>query len=238
MKKALVVFSGGQDSSTCLFEALLNYDLVYTIGFEYGQRHQVEMKCRLEVLEAIFKEYPNLKEKFGGDKVVDMSSFKDLTDSKLTHGHEKFSIDKKNNLPTSFVPGRNLIFLCYAASYAYTKECSDLITGVGQADYSGYPDCRENTMQALQSAINLGMESNLKIVTPLMHLSKAATFMHAYNLGGMKLVKIIVKYTHTCYEGEHQILHEWGYGCGQCPSCKLRMKGYEEFIAKIKSSLS
>ena len=234
MSKALVVFSGGQDSSTCLYYALKKYDKVATIGFNYGQRHDVEMKCRLEFLEDLKAFDKELYKKYEGDRVVDMLSFKDLTDSALTKDHEDYVMNEENHLPTSFVPGRNLIFMCYAASYAYTIKADTVITGVGQADYSGYPDCRDNTMKALERAVNLGMESNLKFETPLMFKSKAQTFYLGYELGGMDFVKLIVEKTHTCYEGQHDKLHAWGYGCGECPSCKLRKKGYEEFLDSLK----
>lgn len=229
MKKALVVFSGGQDSSTCLYYALKNYDYVYTIGFAYGQRHSIEMECRQEFIKALKNFDKELCKKLGPDRVVDMLSFKDLTDSALTKDSGSYELNDKNNLPTSFVPGRNLIFLSYATSYAYTIGADTIITGVGQADYSGYPDCRDETIKALEKALNLGMESNLNIETPLMFKDKAQTFKMAYDLGGRAFVDLIVRNTHTCYEGEHNVLHDWGYGCGICPSCLLRKKGYEEF---------
>ena len=172
MKKALVVFSGGQDSSTCLYYALKNYDYVYTIGFAYGQRHSIEMECRQEFIKALKNFDKELCKKLGPDRVVDMLSFKDLTDSALTKDSGSYELNDKNNLPTSFVPGRNLIFLSYAASYAYTIGADTIITGVGQADYSGYPDCRDETIKALEKALNLGMESNLNIETPLMFKDK------------------------------------------------------------------
>lgn len=229
MKKALVVFSGGQDSSTCLYYALKNYDYVYTIGFAYGQRHSIEMECRKKFIKALKNFDKELCVKLGPDRVVDMLSFRDLTDSALTKDTGSYELNDKNNLPTSFVPGRNLIFLSYAASYAYTVGADTILTGVGQADYSGYPDCRDDTIKALEKALNLGMESNLRIETPLMFKNKAQTFEMAYDLGGKEFVDLIVKNTHTCYEGDHDELHEWGYGCGICPSCQLRKKGFEEF---------
>ena len=175
MKKALVVFSGGQDSSTCLYYALKNYDYVYTIGFAYGQRHSIEMECRQEFIKALKNFDKELCKKLGPDRVVDMLSFKDLTDSALTKDSGSYELNDKNNLPTSFVPG------------------------------------------------------NLKIETPLMFKDKAQTFKMAYDLGGRAFVDLIVRNTHTCYEGEHNVLHDWGYGCGICPSCLLRKKGFEEF---------
>ncbi len=230
MKKALVVFSGGQDSSTCLYYAVKNFDEVYTIGFKYGQRHEVELQCRKDFLNALKAFDKDAKMKIKDDKVVDMMSLKTLTDSALTKETGQYVISDKNSLPTSFVPGRNLIFLCYAASYAYSVGADTIISGVGEADYSGYPDCRESTLKALESAINLGMESSIKLLSPLMHLSKGETFKLAYDLGGDDFVKMIVERTHTCYEGSHDKLHEWGYGCGKCPSCILRKKGFEEYL--------
>ncbi|MGN0915482.1 MAG: 7-cyano-7-deazaguanine synthase QueC [Succinivibrio sp.] len=229
MNKAVVVFSGGQDSSTCLYYALKKFDEIYTIGFNYGQRHSVELECRMDFLDEL-KDFDeeNFK-KYRGDKLIDMSSFSDLTDSALTKAGEKYVINKDNNLPTSFVPARNLIFLTYAAAFAYTVKSDTIITGVGQADYSGYPDCRDETIKALEKAINLGMESDIKLETPLMFKDKAQTFLWAREIGGEEFVRLIVEKTHTCYEGTHDILHEWGYGCGECPSCKLREKGYKEY---------
>ena len=233
MSKALVVFSGGQDSSTCLYYALKNYDYVWTIGFNYGQRHDVELQCRKDFLAALKESEPELCKKLGEDRVADMLSFKDLTNSALTKDNGDYVLNEKNNLPTSFVPGRNLIFLCYASSYAYSIGADTIISGVGQADYSGYPDCRESTLDALETAVNLGMESSLKFLSPLMELSKAQTFKLAYDLGGKAFLDMIVEKTHTCYEGNRKVLHEWGYGCGKCPSCLLRKKGFEEFLKLI-----
>lgn len=230
MNRALVVFSGGQDSSTCLYYALRKYDEVYTIGFNYGQRHAVELEFRQKFLNELKRFDPLAFSKYKGDKMIDMTSFKDLTDSALTREGEAYVIDKSNDLPTSFVPGRNLIFLTYAAAFAYTIKADTVITGVGQADYSGYPDCREETIKALEKSINLGMESNIKIETPLMFKSKARTFMMAHQLGGYDFVRLIVENTLTCYEGDVSELHNYGYGCGKCPSCQLRKKGYEEYL--------
>lgn len=238
MKRALVVFSGGQDSSTCLYYALNNYDYVYTIGFAYGQRHSVEMDCRRDFIKALREFDPELSQKLGPDRVVDMLSFRDLTDSALTRESGDYRLNEKNHLPTSFVPGRNLIFLSYAASYAYTVGAGTILTGVGQADYSGYPDCRDDTIKALEKALNLGMESDIRIETPLMFKNKAETFKLAYDLGGMEFLDLIVSKTHTCYEGEHDVLYPWGYGCGRCPSCLLRKRGYEDFIKSLNEKSS
>lgn len=229
MANALVVFSGGQDSTTCLMYALKKYDSVYTIGFNYGQRHSVELLCRRDILKEISSLFPEFADKLKSDRVIDITSLKNLTDSALTKEDGDYSINENNNLPTSFVPGRNLIFLCYASSYAYTIGANVVITGVGQADYSGYPDCRSETILATQKAVNLGMESDLIFETPLMDKTKAQTFSMAYELGGEKFLNLILKKTHTCYKGSHDDLHEWGYGCGECPACLLRKQGYLEF---------
>ena len=236
MEKALVVFSGGQDSSTCLYYAVKNFDAVYTIGFKYGQRHEIELKCRQDFLESLKSYDKEAKDKLIEDKVVDMMALKTLTNSALTKESGEYVIDEKNSLPTSFVPGRNLIFLCYAASYAYSVGADTIISGVGQADYSGYPDCRESTLKALETAINFGMESNIILLSPLMHLTKGETFKLAYDLGGDDFVRMIVEKTHTCYEGSHNVLHAWGYGCGECPSCLLRKRGYDDYL-KLRGKL-
>ncbi|HAR80384.1 MAG TPA: 7-cyano-7-deazaguanine synthase QueC [Succinivibrionaceae bacterium] len=230
MNRALVVFSGGQDSCTCLGYALCKYDEVYTVGFSYGQRHRVELDCRKVFLSKLREEFPKWDAKLKNDNLIDISYLKDLTDSALTDETQKSIEQTENNLPSSFVPGRNLIFLANASAYAYTIGADTLITGVGEADYSGYPDCREKTMQAMQQALSLGLERDITIETPLMHLSKARTWELAEQAGGSRLVDLIVKESHTCYLGDRSIFHPWGFGCGQCPACILRQKGYEEYM--------
>ena len=226
--KALVVFSGGQDSTTCLAYALANYDEVETVGFYYGQRHSVELICRQNVLKKIREEFPELASKLGKDTVIDVSSFGQIADSALTRPEEKIE-DGDNGLPTSFVPGRNILFLTYAGSMAYCRKADTIITGVCETDYSGYPDCRGATIYAIQMALSLGMDREIFIDTPLMHLTKAQTWELAEKCGGKKMVDLIVRETHTCYEGDHEHFHDWGYGCGECPACKLREKGYREY---------
>ena len=221
---ALVVFSGGQDSTTCLFYALQKYDNVYTIGFNYGQRHQVELDCRQKILNSVKEKFSNFK----GDSTIDVNSFGKVAECALTVDAREIKTEE-GKLPTSFVPARNLMFMTYAAAFAYLRDIHTIITGVCETDYSGYPDCRRDTMDAMEKALSLGMDFPIQIVTPLMYLSKAEEWKLAESIGGDDLVSFIVKETHTCYEGDHTHFHEWGYGCGKCPACKLRAHGYEEY---------
>ena len=225
MNNALVVFSGGQDSTTCLFYALSKYDKVWTIGFDYGQRHEVELACRREIIDYVKFKYDN----FVSDNVVDVNSFGQIAKCALTTDAEIVMQD--NGLPSSFVPARNLMFMTYAGALAYLIKANTIITGVCETDYSGYPDCRRTTMDAMQLALSLGMEHQIYIETPLMYLTKAQTWELAEKIGGTDLVDFIVKNTHTCYEGDHEHFHPWGYGCGKCPACLLREKGYNEYVA-------
>ena len=230
-RTAVVLFSGGQDSTTCLAAALKQYDAVYTVGVDYGQRHRVELECRERIrarIESILGTH-SLKD----DLLLDLKAFGQLSDCALTKP-EAIEMNEKTHLPTTFVPGRNLIFITYAAAYAWKLGAEAIFTGVGQADYSGYPDCRENTMKALELAIDLGMETSLRIERPLMNLSKAETWNLAETIGGDALVSFIRDETHTCYEGDHTHFHDWGYGCGKCPACVLREKGWEEYVANLK----
>lgn len=224
MSKAIVLFSGGQDSTTCLFWALNKYDEVETIGFFYGQRHSVELVCREKILEKLRSKKKNL----GKDTLIDISSFGKIASSALTQGGQ-FE-QGSNGLPTSFVPARNLIFLCMAASRAYSIGADSIVTGVCETDYSGYPDCRSNTITAMEDAISFGLDRQIRIETPLMFLTKSQTWELAEQVGGKEAVDFIVRETHTCYEGDHETLHEWGYGCGKCPACILRENGYKKFI--------
>lgn len=225
MSNALVVFSGGQDSTTCLFYALSKYEKVYTIGFDYGQRHEVELRCRQEIINHIKAKYSN----FAYDSMIDVNSFGHVAKCALTTDAEIKMQD--NGLPSSFVPARNLMFMTYAGALAYLVQASTIITGVCETDYSGYPDCRRSTMDAMEQALSLGMDCSIKIETPLMYLTKAETWCLAEQIGGDDLVRFIVNKTHTCYEGDHTHLHDWGYGCGKCPACVLREKGYHEYLA-------
>lgn len=224
---ALVVFSGGQDSATCLAWALSRHDRVETIGFNYGQRHAVELACRAEVLSGLRALRPDWDARLGQDTVLGLDVFRQLGETALTHD---VAIGMTaSGLPSTFVPGRNLVFLTLAGAQAYRRGLKFLVTGVCETDYSGYPDCRDDTMKALQVALNLGMESRLVIETPLMRLTKAATWLLAKELGGPELVELIRTRTHTCYAGERGELHAWGYGCGRCPACELRAAGWREY---------
>lgn len=234
MKTALVSFSGGQDSTTCLFWALSHYDCVHTIGFDYGQKNRIELDCRKTILQKIKDEFPQFGEKLATDLIVNIRSFGQIAQSALTGADQAMGEMGENGLPNSFVPGRNLVFLTYAAARAYLIKAQAIVTGMGQTDFSGYPDCRRDTMDALQKALSLGLDQGIEIVTPLMFLSKAQTWALAEKLGGKALVHFIVENTHTCYEGDHQHHHDWGYGCGQCPACLLREKGWQEYLTNSK----
>jgi 7-cyano-7-deazaguanine synthase len=232
-QKALVLFSAGQDSATCLAWALSRYEAVETIGFDYGQRHAIELTQRPILLDAIRRRFPEWSPRLTKDQVIDIRSFGALAQSALTTDG---AIDAlANGLPSTFVPGRNLAFLTYAAAHAYLAGIDVLVTGVCQTDYSGYPDCREETMAAMQSALRLGMESRVRIETPLMFLTKAETWALAHDLGSDALVALIREETHTCYRGDRTMRHEWGYGCGDCPACDLRAKGWAAYHAGAKA---
>jgi 7-cyano-7-deazaguanine synthase len=228
MTTALVLFSGGQDSATCLAWALQRYDHVETIGFDYGQRHAVELACRQDVLAALRAQFPAWAATLGDDHMLDMRLLSTISETAMTSGR---AIEmEKNGLPNTFVPGRNLLFFTYAAAVAYRRELKVLVGGMCETDYSGYPDCRDNTLKALQVALSLGMEHPLVIETPLMWLDKRQTWALALELGGPALFEIVREKTHTCYLGDRQTWHDWGYGCGSCPACDLRRTGYEGFV--------
>lgn len=224
---ALVLFSGGQDSATCLAWALDRYARVETIGFSYGQRHGVEMQAREQVRTAIQTRFDKWASRLGPDTVVDLSGYGALAESALTSEREIEMGEK--GLPTTFVPGRNLVFLTVASAQAYRRGISTLVGGMCETDYSGYPDCREETIRAQEKALSLGLGEPMTIETPLMHLTKAQTWSLARDLGGEALVELIVEQSHTCYRGTRGTLHAWGHGCGTCPACELRAKGWEEF---------
>ena len=220
----LVLFSGGQDSTACLAWALQRYDRVETVGFDYGQRHRIELDARLKVRDAIREGFPEWAAKIGADHVLDLKSFGAVAESALTADREIEMTAR--GLPSTFVPGRNLAFFIYAAALADRRGIDVLVGGMGEADYSGYPDCRRETLDAMESALRLGMERPFKIETPLMHLSKAKVWALADELGGEALVQVTIQESHTCYRGERGDLHDWGYGCGDCPACELRAKGW------------
>ena len=222
---ALVLFSGGQDSTTCLAWALARFDRVETVGFDYGQRHCAELEARPGLLAALRK-LPN-GDRLGDDHLLPLDTLKAIGGSALT---DDMAIDMgADGLPTSFVPGRNLMFLTAAAALGYRREIADLVGGMCETDYSGYPDCRADTIQAMVSALSLGLARDIRIHTPLMWLDKAATWALAEELGGAELVKVIMADTVTCYEGNRTHAHDWGLGCGACPACELRAAGYVKY---------
>ncbi len=226
---ALVLFSGGQDSATCLAWALERYSRVETLGFDYGQRHAIELTIRPQLLDAMRALKPEWAERLGDDHLLDLSVLGKVSDTALT-GDVEIAM-QANGLPNTFVPGRNLLFVTLAAALAYRRGIAVLVGGMCETDYSGYPDCRNDTMQSLQTSLRLGMATDVTIATPLMWLDKAATWKLAEQLGGDALVELIRSGTHTCYLGERGELHDWGYGCGHCPACELRAKGYEKYQA-------
>lgn len=230
---AMVLFSGGQDSTTCLAWALDRFDNVETIGFDYGQRHAIELEVRETTLASLRRDFPAWGQRLGKDHLLDLSVLGGISETALTQGGE-ISM-QANGLPNTFVPGRNLMFLTFAAALAYRRGAKHLVTGVCETDYSGYPDCRDDTMKSLQVALNLGMQSRFVIHTPLMWIDKAATWALARNLGGDALVDIVKRDTHTCYLGERKTYHTWGYGCGDCPACDLRREGYRRFARTTES---
>ncbi|MBI3420265.1 MAG: 7-cyano-7-deazaguanine synthase QueC [Proteobacteria bacterium] len=224
---ALVLFSGGQDSTACLAWALSRFDAVQTIGFDYGQRHKVELECRPRILARFRADFPEWGKKLGQDHVLDLGVLNEVSETALTRETEITL--QKNGLPNTFVPGRNLLFFTLAAALAYRQGLSHLVGGMCETDFSGYPDCRDATLKALEKAIYLGMDRKFVLETPLMRLDKAATWQLAEELGGAALVELIRLETHSCYRGERGHPHEWGYGCGTCPACDLRRKGYENY---------
>lgn len=226
---ALVLFSGGQDSTTCLAHALARYQRVETIGFDYGQRHSVELQQRLVVLDAFRESFPKWGARLGQDHVLDLGVLGDVSETSLTRDMA-FQMEQ-TGLPNTFVPGRNLMFLTLAGALAYRRGLEVIVTGVCETDYSGYPDCRDDTMKAMQLALSLGMDRRITIETPLMWIDKAATWQMASELGGQKLLDLILEETHTCYTGDREHRHAWGYGCGECPACELRARGFEQYSA-------
>ncbi len=225
---ALVLFSGGQDSTTCLAHALTRYRRVETIAFDYGQRHRIELDARLNVLAAIRNRFPAWATRLGDDHLLDLSVLGQISDGALTR--EMAFKMQANGLPNSFVPGRNLMFLTLAGALAYRRELQVLVTGVCETDFSGYPDCRDDTMKAMQLALSLGMDRRLVVETPLMWIDKAQTWAMAESLGGKALLDLVIEHTHTCYLGDREHRHAWGYGCGDCPACHLRARGFERFV--------
>lgn len=228
---ALVLFSGGQDSATCLAWALERFSPVETIGFDYGQRHRVELDCRIRFREALAAAYPSWATRLGEDHTLRLDALAEVSDTALTREAEIRMQD--DGLPNTFVPGRNLLFFTFAAALAYRRNLRHIVAGMCETDYSGYPDCRDDTIKALQVALNLGMERRFVLHTPLMWLDKAATWTLADDLGGNALVDLIREETHSCYLGDRTHRHAWGYGCGTCPACDLRRKGWVEYTNAV-----
>ena len=227
--KALVLFSGGQDSATCLAWALSRYGHVETVGFDYGQRHRVELECRPRVLESLRRNFPGWSGRLKDDHLIDADVLGRISETALTRDTE---IEMgANGLPTTFVPGRNLLFLVLAGALAWRRGLTRIVAGMCETDYSGYPDCRDDAVKAMQVALNLGMERRFAVETPLMWRDKAATWALAEELGGQALVDLVAEHTHSCYRGERKMRHVWGYGCGACPACELRARGYAAYTA-------
>jgi 7-cyano-7-deazaguanine synthase len=228
-QSALVLFSGGQDSATCLAWALGRFDRVETIGYAYGQRHAIELTCRAPLLEGLKALKTSWTAKLGEHHTLDIPTLGAVSETALTR--DVAIAMGEGGLPNTFVPGRNLIFLTFAAALAYRRGIKHIVTGVCETDYSGYPDCRDDTIKALQVAINLGMERRFVLHTPLMWRDKAATWALAKELGGDALVELIRHHSHSCYVGERNKAHDWGFGCGECPACRLRADGWSRYAA-------
>jgi 7-cyano-7-deazaguanine synthase len=227
---ALVLFSGGQDSATCLAFALDRFARVETLGFDYGQRHAIELSCRGQLLDGIKALRADWAAKLGESHTLKIPTLAEISDTALTRD---VAIEMgADGLPNTFVPGRNLVFLTFAAALGYRRGITDIIGGMCETDYSGYPDCRDEAIRALNTALSLGMARPFQLHTPLMWLDKAATWKLAHDLGGAGLVDLIREHSHTCYLGERGARHEWGYGCGECPACALRAKGWRGYAAR------
>lgn len=228
-RTALVLFSGGQDSTACLAWALARYARVESVGFDYGQRHRIELDCRLTVRREMAAAFPRWADRLGDDHLLDLQLLGQISDTALTR--ERAIAFEANGLPNTFVPGRNLLFFTFAAALAYRRGASVLVGGMCETDYSGYPDCRDNTLKAMQVALSLGLDAPMVVETPLMWLSKAQTWALTHQLGGDVLNDLIVEHTHTCYLGERGARHPWGHGCGSCPACALRRAGHRAWRA-------
>ena len=227
---ALVLFSGGQDSATCLAWALSRFDRVETVGFDYGQRHRIELEVRGQFRSALAGKFPQWAARLGDDHMLDASIIGQLGSTAMT---QDIAIEMaENGLPNTFVPGRNLLFFTLAGALAYRRGLRVIVGGMCETDYSGYPDCRDDTLKAQQVALSLGLDRRITIETPLMWLDKAETFTLAQDLGGEALLDLIVEHTHTCYLGDRSQRHAWGYGCNSCPACELRANGWQKFKAE------
>jgi 7-cyano-7-deazaguanine synthase len=231
---AIVLFSGGQDSTVCLAWALERFGRVETIGFDYGQRHRVELDARGRVRARMVELKAAWAQRLGDDHMVGLDALAVLSDSALTR--ESAIEMAENGLPTTFVPGRNLVFFAFAGALAYRRNAKHIVAGMCETDYSGYPDCRDDTLKAMQIALNLGMDRRFVIHTPLMWIDKAATFALAHAIGGDGFVELLVEDTHTCYLGDRSQRHDWGYGCGSCPACRLRSDGFAKWKMQQKAA--
>ena len=226
---ALVLFSGGQDSTVCLAWALDRFARVETVGFDYGQRHRAELDVRPRIRECMAASKPLWRERLGEDHVIQLDALAAMSVTALTR---EVAIEiADDGLPTTFVPGRNLVFFAFTGALAYRRGAKHLVAGMCETDFSGYPDCRDDTIKAMQLALNLGMDKRFVIHTPLMWIDKAATFALARELGGHAFVDLLVEETHTCYLGDRSHRHDWGYGCGECPACRLRAEGFAKWKA-------
>lgn len=236
LTSALVLFSGGMDSSLCLADALNRYERVETIGFDYGQRHNVELVCRLNLIQSMRETFPKWSERLGDDHIIEIPALSKIGGTALI-GDGAIQMEA-NGLPSTFVPGRNLLFFTYAAALAYRRGIATLIGGMCETDYSGYPDCRRDTLDALEKSLNLGMEYAFTIETPLMYLSKADSCTFGQALGGEALMNLIIEKSHSCYVGDRINRHDWGYGCGECPACELREAGFKEWFSSKNTKVS
>jgi 7-cyano-7-deazaguanine synthase len=231
--KALVLFSGGQDSTVCLAWALERFTAVETIGFDYGQRHRVELDVRPRIRRTLAALNVRWAARLGEDHLIGLGALGEVSDTALTR--EVDIAFTESGLPTTFVPGRNLIFLMFAGALAYRRGAKHLVAGMCETDYSGYPDCRDDTVKAVQVALSLGMDRRFVLHTPLMWIDKAQTFALAQEIGGQPLLDAVIEETHSCYLGERTLRHDWGYGCGECPACRLRAAGWKRWISECRT---
>jgi len=230
---ALVLFSGGQDSTVCLAWALERFSRVETIGFDYGQRHAVELGVRARLREKMSALNTGWAARLGDDHVIKLDTLAAISDTALTR---QTAIEiAESGLPTTFVPGRNLVFFCFAGALAYRRGARHLVAGMCETDYSGYPDCRDDTIKAMQVALSLGLDKRVAIHTPLMWIDKAETFALAVEIGGKAFLDLLIEDSHSCYMGDRSKRHDWGYGCGTCPACQLRAQGFAKFMSRRKS---
>ena len=230
---AVVLFSGGQDSTVCLAWALERFSRVETIGFDYGQRHHVELSVRARIREKMSALNSGWAARFGDDHVIKLDALGAISDTALTR--ETAIEIAESGLPTTFVPGRNLVFFCFAGALAYRRGARHLVAGMCETDYSGYPDCRDDTIKAVQAALSLGLDKHVVIHTPLMWIDKAETFALAVEIGGKAFLDLLIEDSHSCYLGDRTKRHDWGYGCGACPACQLRAQGFVKFKSRNAS---